>query len=806
MPPSKKNDDSHIANSDSDSDSDEEFLFSDRFVFSSKRKENGGRNDNCPDAKKKRLKEKMNSLLQESNAQVKREIRMDQIHQRDSILLQEEECPLDKKKIDNNENSSSHINAVNGRNMISPSLLQTQNKKINHYYNKQPKDSKESQCYGSRNTLQFSRLISPVTDGTSPYWLNFEEALTHLRIILINDRQQSDTISNSSSSPLSSSFALLREKLLQSTVTMCPNACSAYLKKERLCDERDQERIKYLPVDLLRWLVTLACGPIMMTQDKIVYDNNGIAVGLQNEKENNQKSEDPSQKEANCDSLDSLWPLVEAQTGAYLTLCRLWSQESGYPLQMHNQQDCDLFSVSALPVLLRQWFGLTLPSVTTGEGECEEGAETIESSLSLVTAMFPLDENSIDNKKDQIQIRTTRTALIRFLRLWALALQQQINTNNETNVHLIRYDYEKGHCKEFREDVANAILAVLWAGLDPIFASSKSAFRDGKRYIQTIIECLLDMVRRKDNPNSACYDQWLYNLSEQIFELWSKQLGRGQRGTDAYEDHCAWLSLSQTVDRLVYDDEDDDSVNGNDNIKKTERKSTSSLVGLQLKLSHCIINRAFDDDQDVHKAQNYMKEKGRKIKHNFGNNDDWVSQLVDEEMNILKCSSWSWQAIALASIGLNKLATLFPEDYGSKCFAVLDICTVCFHISVVDLQSKIQYRRLKENREYDSVENGVDHIPMDSRSSTEDAHSERYALYATFERLEEISECLSQKTRGLIMQNICFPWASHMAESLRNYARLRKGPFAPPSEKNMIGAKKHQTKLDAFLQNNQVNK
>jgi len=391
--------------------------------------------------------------------------------------------------------------------------------------------------------------------------------------------------------------------------------------------------------------------------------------------------------------------------------------------------------------------------------------------------------------------------LIRFLRLWALALQQQLNTNYETNVHLIKYNYEKGHCKEFREDVSNAILAALLAGLDPIFASSKSAFRDGKRYIQIIIECLLDMVCRKYNPNSACYDQWLYNLSEQIVELWSNHLGRGQKGTDAYEDHCAWLSLSQTVDRLVCDDEDDDSVNDNASIKKkNQRKTTSSLVGLQLKLSHCIINRAFDDDQDGHQV-----EKGRKIKHNVGKND-WVSQLVDEEMNILKCSSWSWQAITLASIGLNKLATLFPEDYGAKCFAVLDICTVCFHISVVDLQSKIQHRRLKENRENNSVENDVDHIAMDSRNSTEDAHLERYALYATFERLEEISECLSQKTRGLIMQNICFPWASHMAESLRNYARLRKGPFAPPSEKNMVGAKKHQIKLDAFFQNNEVKK
>jgi hypothetical protein len=279
------------------------------------------------------------------------------------------------------------------------------------------------------------------------------------------------------------------------------------------------------------------------------------------------------------------------------------------------------------------------------------------------------------------------------------------------------------------------------------------------------VECLLDMVRQDDNFNTACYDQWLINLSERICEVWSKQLGRGQKGTDAYEEHSAWIPLSQTVDLLVCDDD------------------ASSLVGFQLRLSHCIINRAFHDDS-----------------HNLNNNDDWVSRLVDEELKISKvpteaCSSRSWQVIALASIGLAKLATLFPEDDGAKCYALLDICTVCFNIAVGDLQLKIQQqRRLKENRE-----NDADDITMDNRSSTDDEHLESYALHATFERLENISRCLSEKTRHLIMQNICFPWASHMAESLRNYARLRKGPFAPPSGKNAIGSKKHQTTLESFL-------
>jgi hypothetical protein len=443
MPPSKKR---RSIKDDSDSDdSDDDFLTSTRFTTrSTKRKPSaGGRNADCPDAKRNKAKELLDSLLQGSKEKVKRQDRIDAIHKRNSVLLNEDDISPNKKINDNKKNSS-----PNGKTTTSASSLQqTKSNKINHYHNRQAIDTKESQFFGSRNTLKLSRLISSSTVSSngmafssSPYWSNFDEALTSLQNILLNDRQQqqSDT----------SSFGLLREELLQSTVTTSPRACRSYLKKTRLCVQNEPERIQCLPVDLLGWLVTVACGPIASTtKDEI-----------QNEIANKRKP--PGNL--------LLWN--EAQTGAYQTLCRLWSKGTGYP-----EKDCNLFSVSDLPIFLKRWFGLTLPSVTAGEGKYtnndmakEQGVKDTDNSSS---------SSGIKNIEESIKvhIRNNRTALIRFLRLWALALQrQQNNSNGETDVYIIRHDYEKGHCKKFREDISDAIIAVLWAGLDHALASSET--------------------------------------------------------------------------------------------------------------------------------------------------------------------------------------------------------------------------------------------------------------------------------------------------------------------------------------------
>ena len=338
------------------------------------------------------------------------------------------------------------------------------------------------------------------------------------------------------------------------------------------------------------------------------------------------------------------------------------------------------------------------------------------------------------------------------------------------------------------------------------------------------MKCLLDRVRRREEQNNheigdddddddddkVSYEQWLLSLSERICDVWSTQLGHGQKGTDAYEDEHAWLCLARTATSLVsVEDSSCGDMKDDDN---SERKTTSSLKDFQLSLSRCILKRAFDDDQDGKQPQD-TEENREKTEHHIGNNNDWVPGFVDEEMQSLKIpaearSYQSWQAMTLATVGLAKLAASFPEDEATKCFALMDICTVCFRLGYVELQPKIRNQcLLKEKKEEDYIEYDDVQITKDTTTtssiSIEGEILEKQALYNAFERLESVTQILSNKTRALIMQNVCFPWASHMAESLRNYVRLQKGPFAPPSlKKNVIAPMQQQPTLDTFLSSN----
>ena len=308
--------------------------------------------------------------------------------------------------------------------------------------------------------------------------------------------------------------------------------------------------------------------------------------------------------------------------------------------------------------------------------------------------------------------------------------------------------------------------------------------------------CLLELVHREEecvNHNGAegnaevSYEQWLQSLSERICKVFSNNLGRGRKGTDTYEDDRAWLCLSRTVNRLVtFDDIDGD-------IKEIgSGKKTSLLKDFKLSLSYCILNSAFKNDQE-----------GDNIVYS---NDDWVSLDVDEEIKIWKapagtCSSRSWKAMAMASVGLTRLATSLSDNEATRCFALVDICTVCFQLGIVDLQPKILYRCMKDDREKDIIENDTVEISKDSSCRVDDI--EKHALHTAFERLEVISERISTQSKALILQNNCFFWVSRMAESLRNYARLQKGPFAPQPGKNAVGDSTvmQQTKLHTFFSN-----
>jgi hypothetical protein len=351
-----------------------------------------------------------------------------------------------------------------------------------------------------------------------------------------------------------------------------------------------------------------------------------------------------------------------------------------------------------------------------------------------------------------------------------------------------------------------------------LYDSTVSAKNDGNRAIQTIVACLLDRVRladaynndgSSDVDNSESFRHWLKTLSERICTIWSKQLGRGQRGTDAYEDEHAWLCLARSVARLV-------CIDGGDykNVGGSFGGSESPLKDFQLSLCRSILKRAFAVDQDGHQLQDKIKRE-ENIKNGDGKSDDWVSRFVDEEMRRMNVPleirvSQRWQAMTLAVVGLTKLARSFPEDEASKCFALMDIFTVCFQSTIVELEHEIQKNSPKEKKDGsdDNDDNQITNgnaTTISSRSAEdedEDKVLEKHALYNAFLRLEHVSEVISNKTRVLIMRNICFPWASHMAESLRNYSRSQKEQYAPPSVTNRVAPVKQQSTISNFFKNN----
>ena len=436
-----KNESNNSETSDSD---DDDFLFNQPNLL--KRKSG---NANRVDAKKKKQREQMKVMLQRADENQERENRMDEIQKRESVLLQaegNEDClGATKNKSENNDNASSLSSRTSGGGKENDtSSPQNKIDILDHNYCQRHENSKESQPFGCRNTLKYSQFISPGTDGTVPYWSNLEEARTDLQMILKKDQQQASAIRDNNASSLSS-INIFLDLFLQKIVTASTGDFSEYLKHGNLHKYIKQERIRYLPVDMLRWLVTLACGPTLMASDKIKRSKSSNHVSNR------------SRNEKDTTTVDAIvLQLEDARFGAYNTLFNLWSQGRGYPLQVNNHGDCSLFTVSYLSHFLREWFGLTLPRNSTRK----------DTYLNSRTNNSEVCKTETTN---QMQIRTTPTALIRFLRLWALALQQHNSTNQkEESVFLIRYDH-----RNHSNDVADAILAVLWAGLDPIFSSSK---------------------------------------------------------------------------------------------------------------------------------------------------------------------------------------------------------------------------------------------------------------------------------------------------------------------------------------------
>jgi hypothetical protein len=459
MPSSKKR--SCRSMSDSDDDSDDDLLTS---VFGTSR---ASKRKNAKDeaAKKKKRMAQMNALLDNGKVKLERENRMDKLCQENNDMMRDES--LDRKKNDKSNSSDEGKSSNDATSSLSREQRQQEY---------QPKDDKETSCLGSRSTLQFSRVIyiQQKTDATSPdandkepcgfkpFWFGLEDALIDLRTILLADRQIHQRLS---------SFASIRDELLKLCTSKSTYACRTYLRKRLLFKQEDQERVRRIPVNVLRWLMALACGPV------INGCTNGDSSNNENRTENTRGKENTKQaarrpqnltKKDNCSSkttdlIASQRLLMEAQLGAYQTLNRLWSQDLGFPLQQQQQSEIYLLSIAALPRQLCQWFGSSF-SFDTAIGSSDRNSKAEEQN----------DNLSNENNKDPLRVTSSHTALIRFLQLWALVLQKQNNNDNiGKNVHLVQFHYDKENRAGLRNDISVAIMAVLWAGLNPSFASSR---------------------------------------------------------------------------------------------------------------------------------------------------------------------------------------------------------------------------------------------------------------------------------------------------------------------------------------------
>lgn len=287
-------------------------------------------------------------------------------------------------------------------------------------------------------------------------------------------------------------------------------------------------------------------------------------------------------------------------------------------------------------------------------------------------------------------------------------------------------------------------------------------------------------------------------LSEKIVTVWSTKLGRGRKGTDAEKDEHAWLSLARSVTRLVRID----SGRSDD----TEKRIVSTLKDFQLSLCRSMLLRAFvaEDGQKEQTAENCSDDKGASTD---GRSNDWFSSLMREETQRMKIpigvqTSQRWRAMALAVTGLVKLASCFPDDaeHASQCFALMDTCTVCFQSAIVELEPEIRKNLQNDNTtDFDDEDDILASNEMASSSFTDEV-LEKHALYNALDRLEIASQIISNKTKPVILRNVCFSWTGTMAETLRNYISSQKEQYAPPSATNRV-ATKQQSRINSFFQN-----
>jgi hypothetical protein len=316
----------------------------------------------------------------------------------------------------------------------------------------------------------------------------------------------------------------------------------------------------------------------------------------------------------------------------------------------------------------------------------------------------------------------------------------------------------------------------------------------------------LVLVDDNDRPIDDAYNNWLHDLAEKIFRIWSTKLGRGPKGSDAYEDAHAWLSLSRTIRHLTVS-RMMTTMMMSTNQPSSPSSSLSMNNDLEMALSRYVVRRALDG------TGNWKQQLS-----DGTIDEDWVSLALNQTLNrwIVPSSESSrhddaWQILAFVSVVLSELGgENFPQDDPAKCLAMVEIAATGFYIGLKEVHAKVLLRCHEEQKE--KRKEPDDGLKLDMNEGTTSSSTtktttasqgetdvanhnwEKAAMFAFLQQVEASCHDVSVLTRRLCMNNACFPRASLIVECIRGFARHQKTPF--------LGAKPvspRQSKLDLFL-------
>jgi hypothetical protein len=396
---------------DSDDDDDDSFSSLMKPTFTKTRSTSRSSKESKKARATEANKQLMSSVLKNLEQRLEHETRLDEAHQRNSSIKSPE-----LMEAEDEQKSSWDVDTNdNTNNGIAKTLFRQSSPSKST--STTTMDIKATSCLGSRNTLNLERVVKNTQNiaqcpSMACAWSTKDAARMEFQRLLQWEKEKLRQPKQSKSSSSFTVVVSLCEHLLENTLNNTD--FTIFLRQSWLCDLQET-RIRRLPVNILHWLFAVACAPVATT----IHSNEPVdnwRIGL-----------DPM--------------FLSMKLGAYKTLAGLWECNLGNPLEPTH-----VLTLKALIDQLRDWFG---SSFLTEKDTCDQ--------------IF-LDESP--EQKSLIVITSSPSSLVQFFHLWDLALQNGF-------VRVFPKDSPKGDQEQILSKICDAITAVLWAVLDPIFASSK---------------------------------------------------------------------------------------------------------------------------------------------------------------------------------------------------------------------------------------------------------------------------------------------------------------------------------------------